>query len=975
MMVLWLLLTEPGWGQATGPTLYVDHLTISDGLSHNTVYCFLQDRDGYFWVGTQYGLNQYDGYAFEVIRPEGEGQGQAGFSGKKITALFEDRAGNLWVGTGKHGINYRPALSDRFVNRSQEAIFAAIQHAEISSFFEDQAGYIWITTIGAGLLRYDPVAETARHYTSDNSGLSSNLVFDLVEDQYGTIWVGTAGGGLNVLGADHRFQLSHPMLPNHPNMSGYHKKLLLDGEYLWVGTEGTGLYRMNLQDHTYDHFAPGNGKKALSSDGVRDMYKTQHGQLYIATDGGGLNVYDSATETVVCYPYQVEEKTGLNSNALLCLSGDRTGNIWIGTYNGGINIHKPGKVWFKRYAPGLAGSNTLQNRSILSLLQGQDGKIWVGSDGGGLNWIQPEDGQFDAPPFKHDPASASSLAGNVVKALFEDSRRRLWVGLFGAGLDRYEPGTGTFAHVLAAPNNVWSIAERQNGQLWVATMGNGLVVLDPETGAKTFHQHDPADPGSLVDLNVMVVFVDREDRVWVGTADQGLERWDEAQQAFEHYRHDPTDPQSISNNAIRTIFQDRQGNIWIGTEGGGLNKWLGQGKFERLGQAEGLIANSVMGIAEDPLGMLWVTTFEGISRFDPEARTFRNFDFRTPEHANQFNQLAILSAANGTLFFGGINGLNTIHPDQLEACEHQAEVIFTDLKIFNQSIKAGKLPSGRTILERPIEVADRIYLSYLDKSFSFEFSAIDYTNPLDYQYRYRMKGFDDHWQETAAGQHSVSYTNLDPGHYTFQVEYQQEMASVEVYIEPPFWQTSWFRGLMALLVISLVSAGGYVIMMRKEAAHKRQLLQLQNEKLASEVEAKTSKLMFSAVQIAHKNEILADLKQDLLTSNAELKPLVRKLDLELRNEDHWQEFDIYFNQVDQDFFQSLLAKHPELTKNDLRTCSLIRINLSTKEIAFLLNISTRAVEQGRYRLKKRLGLEKEDDLNKYITGFKQKGLS
>jgi ligand-binding sensor domain-containing protein/DNA-binding CsgD family transcriptional regulator len=977
-VLFFLFLVNSGRAQDSGiPPLYVDHLTISDGLSHNTVHCLLQDRHGYFWVGTQHGLNKYDGYSFETISSDGAQGERTAFAGKKITDLFEDRSGNLWVGTSKYGINYRSANSDQFVNRFSDTIFTAIKGHEITSFFEDQAGHIWITTIEAGLLRYDPMSGDTHHYTKENSSLSSDVVFDVVEDKYGTIWVAAAGGGLNFLGEDNRFQLSHTMLANNPNMSGFRKRLFLDDEYLWIGTEGTGLYRMNCQDRSYIHFAAGKEKNSLSSNGVRDIYKTESGHLFIATDGGGLNVYDPISGEFSVYTNLKERKKGLNSNALYCFWGDRTGNIWIGTYNGGINIFKPGKIWFERFAPNLVGSEELQNRSILSLMQSSDGKIWIGSDGGGLNWISPEDNRFSMPPFKNNPSLENSISGNIVKTLFEDSNEQMWVGVFGEGLDRYNPATEKFDHILTYPTSVWSIAERKNGKLWIATMGDGIVVLDPETLERSYYRHDPNDPNSLVDLSVMVVFVDRDDQVFLGTANHGLDIWVEDQEKFMHFQNDPNDPASISNNEIRAIFQDRSGNIWIGTEGGGLNRWLGEGKFERIGVEEGLITNSVMGITEDIEGMLWVTTFGGISRLNPKTGAIQNFDFRNPHNANQFNQSAILTTTNGKLFFGGINGLNAIHPNQVKNKKGEAEVIFTNFKIFNREVKAGVLPDGRTILERPIEEAEHIQLNYLDKSFSFGFSAIDYTSPLDHQYTYKMEGFDDRWQETAAGQNSVSYTNLDPGNYTFKVKYLDQVAAVDISIEPPFWKKNWFRITLGLLIVSLISGGVYFMMKRKEAAHKRQLLQLQNEKLASEVETKTSKLMFSAMQIAHKNEILTDLKNDLLKeqkkSGIGLGSLVRKLDLELMNEDHWKEFDIYFNQVDQDFFQSLLANHPKLTKNDLRMCSLIRINLNTKEIAFLLNVSTRAVEQGRYRLKKRLGLEKEDDLDKYITGFNTNG--
>jgi DNA-binding CsgD family transcriptional regulator len=265
----------------------------------------------------------------------------------------------------------------------------------------------------------------------------------------------------------------------------------------------------------------------------------------------------------------------------------------------------------------------------------------------------------------------------------------------------------------------------------------------------------------------------------------------------------------------------------------------------------------------------------------------------------------------------------------------------------------------------------------LDQSFSIGFIAIDYTNPLENEFSYKMEGFNEQWQLTSSGEHSASYTNLDPGDYVFKVRHSGKEAAIKVHIKPPFWQTLWFRALLIIFFAGLLVTGIFFLIKRREAAHKQQLLKLQNEKLATELEAKNSKLMFSAVQMAHKNEILTDVKKDLQaldeTPGTKLRQLVRKLDRELMSEDYWEEFNVYFNQVDQHFIKAILEEHPELTQNDLRLCSLLRINLSTKEIASLLNISNRGVEQSRYRLKKRLGLGTEDDLSRYITMFNSEG--
>jgi len=965
----WILIffTQVSFGQNPPALLYFDHLTISDGLSHNTIYCIIQDQAGYIWIGTQDGLNKYDGYSFEVYRSYDLANNSTGFIGKNISSLFEDTKGNLWVGTKKRGINFKEKSNDQFVNLQSDSAFASINGFDISSLFEDQVGNIWITTVGAGVLKYHPPTKVSQIFNQKNSNLSSDVAFDVVEDKYGTIWVAAAGGGLNFLNKENQFELSHEMLPNHPNMGGFRKKLFLDDEFLWVGTEGTGLYQMNLTDRSYHHFAPGNGKKAISSNVVRDIKKTKDGKLLIATDGGGLNIYNTLTEEISIYNYEVDEKTALNSNALLCLSEDRTGNIWMGTFNGGINIYKPSKTWFEFLIPSSIRGNDLQHRSILSIFQSKYNNILIGTDGGGLNWLNQNNDHFENPSFIHDPTEPTSIAGNVVKTIFEDSQDQIWLGIFGKGLDLYDAKTQSFQHIIKDQSNVWSIAERQDGKLLIATMGNGIKLLDPENLNTSSFLRDS------VDTNIMTIFTDQADQLWIGSAYSGLYLWQETTKQLIHYKNNPIDSFSLSNDEIRTIFQGSNGEIWIGTEGGGLNRWLGEGEFERINTTDGLIANSVMGITEDKNGLIWITTFEGISQFNLENRIIKNYGFRNFQNTNQFNQDAILTDKNGKLFFGGINGLHAIWPEKLTENNEQPELIFTDFKIYNKSIAVGELPDGRVVLDQPIENSKEVWLSYLDQSFSIEFTAIDYTNPLANKFAYQMEGFNENWQFTSAEQHSATYTNLDPGTYVFNVIYKEKFTSITIHIKPPFWQTVWFKLLAIISSLGIIFSGLYFWINRREAASKRKILQLQNEKLATEVDAKNSKLMFSSVQMAHKNEILTEVKKDLLDlvkkPESNFRPLVRKLDGELRNEDYWKEFNLYFNEVDQKFIDRIVKKHPELTKNDLRMCSLLRMNLNTKEIASLLNISVRAVEQSRYRLKKRIQLNKDDDLSKYISSF------
>ncbi|MEM7368388.1 MAG: two-component regulator propeller domain-containing protein [Bacteroidota bacterium] len=970
-------------GQVLNHSLHFDHLSIRDGLSHNTVHCLLQDRHGFIWIGTQNGLNKYDGHRFELYLSQSRTGSSHGFIGKNITSLFEDRAGNLWVGTRKQGINFKEKGTSQFHNLQEDSAFLAIQGYDITDIFEDRAGMIWITSVGGGLLSYNPIADTSYRYTSSN-GLTTDILFDIVEDSQGTLWVAGAGDGLNNLEkGEKEFSQTHVNLPNAPNMSGYRKTLFLDGEELWIGTEGTGLYRMSISDRNFVHIPQGADSNQLKSSSVRDIHKAKDGRIFLSTDGGGLHILDPSSLTMAQYTNQIGEITSLNSNALFCFLEDQTDNLWIGSYNGGINILKVHKTWFEQYSPSLFDGKELRNRSILGIHQSQNGDIWIGTDGGGLSRFDPTNNQFSPISLIHDPQDPSSISGNVVKTIYEDRQHQLWVGFFGSGLDVYSPTSKTFQPFQFLGHHIWSITESSKGHIWIGTLGFGIRVIDPVSGKVETYQANEHDPNSLSENIIMMIYIDQEDQVWVGTGDKGLDMWDEQTGGFHHFRHQVDDTMSLSNDEVRAIYQDSGGDLWIGTESGGLNRYLGNAQFERIDESDGLIANSVMGITEDQMGHLWISTFDGLSRLDLTSREIRNFGFHQDPHANQFNQMAILTGKDGKLYVGGINGLNTLDPTQVKEEPDPTAIVFTDFKIFANSISPGIQKDGRIILTTPIEDADLVQLSYLDNSFSVSFSATEYTNPSEHVFSYKMEGFDEQWQMTTKGQHSVSYTNLDPGTFVFHVKRRDKHAQLTISISPPFWQSTWFTLVAGGIMAALIVLGVRFVVKRREAAHKRQLLvaereilQLRNEKLETEVNAKNSKLMFSAVQMAHKNEILNNVKsgiKDIQGNDADarkkLRQLVQKLEKELKSENYWKEFNLYFNQVDSNFSQDLLEKHPELTPNDLRICSLIRINLTTKEIASLLNISVRGVEQSRYRLRKRLGLDSNDNLVKYISSF------
>ncbi len=983
----------------------IDYITIVDGLPHNTVFCLMQDKNDFLWFGTQDGLARYDGYncrIFKQNKPD-----SLGFQGKSIQCLLEDKQGNIWVGTQTDGLNIRNSNTGQFKNLKDDSAFAEISKSWVKTLFEDKNGHIWVGTMDKGVLVFDPKTHTSKRFDNKNSQLKDNAVSKVVQDENGIIWLGTKGKGIYYFEDNKQdFQELHTTQAGNTDFDSYRKTLFADKKgTIWVGTKGSGLYKIDNKTKQIQQFALQNG---LSSNNIMGIAESSDGDLYLATDGGGLNVFNPKTQLVTVFDYPKTSNT-LNTNALLDILIDHDKNIWIGTYNGGVNVFKAHKTSFENFTHTGNKPRELSHRSVLSLSKTTDGRIFVGTDGGGLNVLDKKNMLFSVIP--NNPVGY----GNVVKTIFEDSQKRLWLGYFNDGLSLFDSKNGSFKHfrtrandpLSISGNNVWSIAEGDSSNLWLGILGGGLNFLNTSTQTFQQYRHNPNDPLSISSDDVITVLVDNGKSVWVGTNTTGLNLLNRKTGHFTHFIQENSKPQSLSANDIRCLFQDTKGRLWVGTESGGLNLWLGKdNQFEHFTSQNGLISNAVMGILEDKSGYLWISTFKGISRFDVEKKEFLNFDFqRNPSfNANQFNQSAMVLDTEGVLYFGGINGLTLIRPNDVQFFYKKPKAVLTDFKIFNQTVPVGRLADNRTILAKNLEEVAEIPLSYYDNAFSFEFAALDFTEPLKNQYAYKMDGFDDTWRSTTGEQRMVTYTNLDPGTYTFRVKgtnnngVWSDEKTVKIVIAPPFWKTWWFKFLLfmaftALAVLALriytkrreldlrqkvlESERAILTLTNEKLASEQAFLQLQNEKLVDEIHVKNSELMSKAAQTAHKNEILIALNEELEAirnangddKNKLLRGLKMTLKTEIEGEKSWEQFTLYFDQINQNFTTELLKKHPILTQNDLRMCALTRLNMSNKEMAALLNISVLGVEKSRYRLKKRLSLSVEEDLDEYLRGF------
>ena len=782
--------------------LRFDRLSIRDGLSQKDVYALVQDRQGFMWLGTRYGLNRYDGYTFSVYR--NIPFDAASLSDNWVLSLWEDRTEGLWVGTLR-GLNRLDPATGRVVRYRHDPDEAhSLSHDLIWTIYEDRDGTLWVGTEG-GLNRFDRATGLATRYLYSGR---------LPREQRSDVLYGIAA---------------------EPEARPHVIRGLCDDpadpEVLWVGTE-RGLLRFDAQTGDYTRYMPDPDDPDRSI--VMDVAPgpAAAGILWVTTNGGGLYRFDTRTRHFTAYRHDPHVPTSVGSDKLGSLYVDRTGVIWAGSFGHGMSKFHPAKggfVWY-RHVPGLP--NSLSHGDVWTVHEDHTGALWIGTNAG-LNRLRRETGTFTH--YVHDPRDPYSLSSSNINFVFEDRTGTLWVGTYGGGLNRLDPGSGRFVHYRHDPGDATSLGndfvsylfEDRMGTLWVGTWGAGLHAFDRATGRFTRYRHNPKDASSLSDDRILDIYEDAAARLWVGTYD-GLNQFipgpstalstGSAEGAnpgggrFLRYRHDLAEEDGLSHPGVYAIHERARepGVLWLATPGGGLNRLdTRTGAFTHFTEQDGLSNNRVLSILEDDAGRLWMGTADGLSRLDPEDATFRTYTVNSGLQVKEFNPLSYFKGHSGELFFGGVDGLQAFFPDQIVEDPTPPPVVLTDLKLFNKPVSVG---AGST-LPRPLSQMEAIRLGHRQKMITFEFVALHYLSPAQNQYAYRLDGFDEDWV-MAGPQRSATYTNLHPGAYVFRVKaansdgvWNEEGTSVRLVILPPFWRTPWFYGLCLLGLFSVAFLG------------------------------------------------------------------------------------------------------------------------------------------------------------------------
>ncbi len=803
------------------------------GLASNYVYQIIQDKKGFIWIGTEEGLNKFDGKNFSEFTTK---PGRYSLSHNRAQTVMLAPDGNIWVGTSD-GINIYDYKSDSVIR---------------------------VRTNTAPLkLKYNDIT----FLTTSKNGK--------------TTWIGTYGNGIHYYNWDKkefdRFKL--------PLIHGVKEPLLVmsiledDSKRLWIGTQNNGLYKYDLEQRTFE-YCPLKEQNLF----VQAIYQDSYRRLWIGTNKG-CYIYNETTDLFdpVTYP------EGLKTNSINVFREDHQGKLWIGSDLFLMNFttrsfSKTEKFNYQIYTHG-ESSFTLNCPSISSILVDRDNNIWIGTVWGGVNMMQGVQSKFKL--YKQEPDIPFSLPKTPITGICKDNEGNILLSTNTKGIYKMNSTTLQFRKFATSNNyagyDFQTILNDNQGKIWLGTFKNGVVVMDKNGIEKTHFTQNPLDANSLPDNDVRCLYQSENHNIWVATQ-KGTAVINSQTLKIERVIH-------LNNNAgVRVIKEDADGLIWFGTYGDGVvtynpstkqlnnsptplnltivydifinndNVWFathGQGVFlynkntkktYHYSEKEGLPTNFVRSILRDKNGFIWVGTPKGISKINPKTHEIQNFNTQDGLQTQGFYERSVYLSPEGQMYFGGYTGLNVFNPQNVTKNDRCPQVIFTKLSVFNQTISPSNNKHKSSPIKENINIADKIKLNYDQSVFSIEFIGLNYNASQKIQYAYMLKGVDSKWNNLG-NQNNITFRNLSPGSYELQVKAsspdgvwsEDNVTSINIVIKPPFWK-SWWASLIYILILAVILYFVWQFTTLKIKSENE--LKIERAKLEKEEELHQEKLQF-----------------------------------------------------------------------------------------------------------------------------------
>jgi signal transduction histidine kinase/ligand-binding sensor domain-containing protein/DNA-binding response OmpR family regulator len=838
-------------------------------ISSNLCNDIYQDRKGFVWIATEDGLNKFDGMRFTIYR---------NIYGRKndikcnyVVTLYEDRMRRFWIGCS-YGLQLYNRATDNFEDVDVYKEGKKVS-PYITSILECSNNDVWIATSGFGIAIVRPHMALKRVTTDAHLSrlLGDDFVTKLVEDSQHRIWIATRSSGI----------FCYYMASRRIQRINCGKILINNATAIcedWAGnifvaTRTKGLYRMGRHDRCFSlvpYRLGYNDTKVLS---LFSMPETK--SFFVGTDGQGMKEFDYHTNMLIdCQPKMT--LFDFSKAKIHCMLKDRDNNLWLGLFQKGVLLQSGHTTRFDYFGYKSVNHNCIGSCCVLSIFVDAGKTIWVGTDNDGIYAIDKSGRQLKH--FRNIPNDSHSVPATI-EFIYGDSKGELWVGSFLGGVGRVDKNSGAFTpeYSLYSPNAKESdktfscmIEDRQKN-LWIGTFGSGLFRKSLTTGATTLFKIHAHQPNSLPQDWINCLMMDRKGNIWIGTY-LGLACYDTQRQSFIMPNRKNV---LLDQIGIFSLYEDKKGYIWVGTVNGLFRLHPSTQQMTHYTIANGLPNNTICGIEEDENQNLWISSHHGLSKFVRDKNIFYNYNTSDGIQGSEFWYMASHKDEDGRIYFGGNNGITAFYPKDIVNRPKRMEVLLTAFYISNHPITMSDKSDGNRIIDTDINDAQNITISHNENTFSLEFSTLEYINPDRIYYRYRILELNKEWSTTLAGNNIVTYTELPPGKYTFQVQAVNlnevsGIKTITIHITPPWYSTWWASCIWVVLLLVLC---WYLYFSAKTYLKQRQeLLEKQNAEKISE-----AKLQF-----------FMNLSHELRTPITLITSPLEKLLLE-----HGEHYDIY----------------------------------------------------------------------------------
>lgn len=820
-----------------------DRLSADQGLSNNNIKSINQDKDGFIWIATENGMNRYDGSKFK---------------------------------------NFYNSVNDSF----------SVIYNKFDDIYKDNDHNLWMTTANGELIKYDRELDRFINFKLLENIYGKDWFTSVSEDNKGNLLLGCSTGlhAFNKKTGSITFMLGRKNLNGNMNPYGITFLMRSRNKNLWIGTAFFGLFILDTNNNIIKHYSQDStDKSSLSNNIIRSIFNDSKNNIWVGTENG-LNLFDEANDNFIVYKNDPGNPNSISHNNITSICEDKNNAIWIGTRKGGLNkLISPGV--FISFKNDETDVNSLSHDHIDNLFVDKSNVLWIGTFGGGICKLDCQQKKFNliTKIFKNKTNNYQSSLGGI---FFDSKGKCMITNRFSDGIFKFEKDYEEKLHFrgyefvsnIMRESVVGDIVQVDQSRMLFATFFGELIEYNPVKkivtkiikkkmhrfntlcsvdnfiyiGAENrgilkydINKREFIDTDTALNFlsrqNIQSIYKDRENIIWICTGHSGLFRYEAENNGVTNFKFEESNEKSISDNFVNLVYEDRNGNIWAATANKGINKFIKTDfSFLRYGTETGLPEN-VNGILDDNNGYLWIRSFDGLYKFDPENATARRYDKSDGVQRYDFSNNVCNKDKDGILYFGGSKGLTYFNPDEIKDNPYLPEIVFTDFQIFNESVKSS---GDNPFLKKSITAAEEVNLSYKESVFSIEFAALTFNNPGKNQYAYMMEGFDENWVYCGT-RRNVTYTNLDPGAYTFKVKgsnndgiWNEVGVSVKITISPPWWQTWWFKSCGAVLIF-LTAGYGYkkrITKIRNEITvqeeFSRQLIASQEEerkRIASEL--------------------------------------------------------------------------------------------------------------------------------------------